>query len=337
MYFWAMPTFAVKMASLYQSEVPVATQLDDMRSEAIRQGFVTVLIKLTGNPDIRNNPIIKENIKKADYFVKDFSYAQPTMNSSMYILQIRYEKNDINNLLNRAGIVYWGENRPLLLVWATVKEDSHSADIIGSDNAGDWYETFRVQGKKFGLPLIFPVMDMTDVGQVAPEDVVGMKIDQLKEAGKRYAPDAYLVGNIEKTKTGWQGQWRLIFGTKQWDWKITDVTSEGLLGDIMNQASHTLSKQLVVNTPRAGGSTVKLEVTNVTKDDDLDQLMTFLKQLSPVQQVELSQVDGNVVELTVKIQGDIATFQENVNIGKKLIFKSQDKQTNQLTYEWKHV
>ncbi|EKD69949.1 MAG: hypothetical protein ACD_46C00690G0003 [uncultured bacterium] len=335
-FFWAIPTLAVKVSSLYQADMPVATQLEDARSEAVRQGFIHILVKLSGNPDIAENPLIKENVKKAEYYVQEYSYAQPTTTSSMYMLQIRYDKDDINNLLRKAGVVYWGETRPLVLVWVTVADGTEAPEIIGSEEADEWYDTFRQQGKKYGLPLIFPVMDVTDINKVSPHDVNTMNITTLKQAGMRYSPDALLIGKIEKDKNGgWKGQWRLILDENQWDWRITGNDMDMLLGDTLNQVSHTLSKQLVVKNPGAPVSWVKLQVSHVTRGDDLDQLMQFLRQLSPVQQVELSQVDGDVVELAVQVHGNLATFQQNVNIGQRLEFKSLDKQMNKLVYEWK--
>src|SRR3990167_6443011 len=98
--------YAVKVSSLYQVEIPVATQSVDERSQAVKQGFIEVLVKLSGDHTIEKNPVIKENLRRAEYFVQEFSYALPSTSSSQYLLQVNYNKNDINQLLKKADIAY---------------------------------------------------------------------------------------------------------------------------------------------------------------------------------------------------------------------------------------
>lgn len=242
---WFLPmasAFAVKMSSLYQAELSVAAQSDDERDLATTKGFVQVLIKLTGDPEIDKNPVIKANLHRASYYVQEYSYSSPTPSSSQYFILIRYDADDMNNLLKKAGVSYWPENRPLILVWLAVTNAQHAIEIVGNEEPGNILSTMRQESKKFGLPLIFPIMDMADIDKVSPKDIRSMTLPILKEAGKRYSPDALLIGNLYQDNGVFQSQWQLVLNDNQWDFTVSDKTPEGIVVAALNQVRQTLVK-----------------------------------------------------------------------------------------------
>ena len=80
---------------------------------------------------------------------------------------------------------------------------------------------------------------------------------------------------------------------------------------------------------------LKLEITHVSKPEDLGLLMQSLKQLNLVQQVKLSQVIGDKVGLAIEIRGSSASFLQSAQVLSKLLFVSQED-NDKLTYEWVH-
>lgn len=328
--------FAVKVSSLYQAQLPVAAQTDDLKAQAIKDGFLQVLIKLSGDPEIDKNPLIKPNLSRADYYVQEISYSATTPSSSEYIIQIRYDADDVKRLLKKSGIAYWGENRPLILVWLAVSNIESATKIIGNETPGEIFSVMKEQSKKYGLPLIFPVMDVDDVSQVSTSDVMDMTLPVLREAAKRYAPDALLIGKMAQTPTGFSSNWRFIADGTRWNWAITDKTADGVISSVMNQISQVLAKQYVVKAVDVPEVWIKLEVMNVTQRNDLNQLMQYLKQLSLIQQIKLLEVSGDVVEFAILVRGSIAAFQKNVAIDQHLEPKYQELSDNRLGYVWSH-
>ena len=77
-------------------------------------------------------------------------------------------------------------------------------------------------------------------------------------------------------------------------------------------------------------------VDDIVSEEQKQKLLRYLKQLPPVQQIQLKQINGNVVELSILIHGPMSTFQQNAAINQKLQFKSQDDATNKLIYDWVH-
>jgi len=332
--FYKGPAFAVKVTSLYQAELPVPAQTDDLKAQAIHDGLLQVLIKLSGDTEIGKNPNIEPSLERADYYVKELSYLPSTTASSEYLLRIRYDAEDINRLLRKAGVAHWGETRPLILVWLAVTNQQHATEIVASEMPGSLFQQMKQQSNLYGLPVIFPMMDVADMSQISPSDVTTMAIPMLKEAAKRYAPDALLIGIVEQGDTDYKSRWQLILGHKKWQWEITDTTPNNVIASIVHQVSTVLAKQDVIKTADKEEQWVKLEVSHITQPEDLAKLIKYVKQLKLVQQVQLSHISGDVVDITVLVNGSIGAFKESIATGHHLDFKYQEQAENRLGYVW---
>lgn len=236
-----MSVYAVKVLSLYQVELPVISQASDVREQAMKEGLLQVLTKLSGDRSIAQLPIIKLNLKKAGYYVSEYSYAPATTTSSEYTLQIRYDRNDINRLLQKANITYWGEDRPLILVWLIANHEQQAIEIINNDSENNLATLLKTQSKSFGLPLILPIMDVTDMSQISAEDIATRSLPILKEVSKRYRPEALLIGNVDKHDHTYQSEWHLIFAGREWQWTIIEQNDEAVIHNLLNEIYKTLA------------------------------------------------------------------------------------------------
>ena len=273
-------------------------------------------------------------MQKADYYVQEYSYSSSSADSSQYILQIRYEAEDINHFLKKANLPYWRENRPLILIWLVAPNAQGVPEIIGSEAASRLITLIKQTARKDGLPAIFPMMDVADVSQVTPEDVSKLSLPILKEAAKRYSPDALLIGTLTSEGNVFKSQWQLILGNDQWNWTLTEGDEEALITHLFSQVSKTLAKHYAEKTVNAPQLLLRLEVSHVAERNDLGQLIQYLKQLTLVQQVQLSEISGDIAQLSVLISGTLVDFQENAAINQHLVLKSQDAGNNKLIYEW---
>lgn len=237
------PSWAVKVKTLYEVEMSVASQAADARAEAIREGFQDVLIKLTGDQDIAKNKLIKSSLDKADYYVQEYSYSSPTVSSATYNLRVKYNEPDVNRLLRKAGAKHWGETRPLVLVWLATINDRHEVDILGVETANDVLEKFKKQGQRYGLPLIFPVMDVADMEKVTSDNITSLAMSELRDASRRYGPDVLLIGTIEHDDGIYHGKWNLVWKDKSWDWSVTGDTPEKVIAEVLDNVSQILSRR----------------------------------------------------------------------------------------------
>ncbi len=235
--------WAVKMSTLYQAEVSVASQTYDLREQAVKDGLLQVLIKISGNLEIDKNPIIRAGLKKANYYVQEYHYSADSTAASQYQLEINYEPTDVKRLLQNANVAYWGESRPLTLIWLTVMDKQHELNVISNETQNVIFDKMVLEGKKYGLPLIFPMMDVDDLNQISSDDITSMKIPVLKEAAKRYAPDVLLIGEIEENDSSCRSYWKLLMNDSQWDWKVENKTTDEAITLVMSRVSRVISGQ----------------------------------------------------------------------------------------------
>ncbi len=326
--------WAVKVLSIYQADIPVISQADDLRDQAVREGFLQVLIKVSGDPQIGDNPVIHASLEKAAYYVQEYSYSSPTTASSEYTLQINYNPDDIIRLLKKANAAYWGENRPLILVWLVTTNQRGNTEIVNSDTPGDLYQIVKREGKKYGLPLIFPIMDVTDMDQITANDIVDVNLPVLREATKRYAPDALLIGKITENGAYTKSQWQLIFHRYVWHFTLADQRTDNIVASLMDQVRKLLAKNYVAQKNTATTVWVKLKVTNMVQKDDLKTLIQYLQELAPVQQVKLLQVEGDTAEIALLLHGSLNMFQQYALVNQHLVRNDQASTENEMVYGW---
>ena len=240
--FWGViilpSAYAVKVANIYQADVPVISQLGEMKELAAKDGLLQVLIRMSGNPQVGKNPIILEGLKRAGYFVQNYRFLDSS-GSSQYVMQFKYEPTDINRLLLDAGIAYWDDDRPLILVFMAITKNEDGPNIIDNEFSNNNFNNMKFASRRYGLPLIFPVMDIDEINQISADDIVMPSLEVLKEIAKRYTPDAILIGDMTEDKTGVVSKWKLIWNNKQWNWKITAKTQKTVLSSLMKQMSET--------------------------------------------------------------------------------------------------
>lgn len=234
---------ATKMISLYQIQVPVGSQSDEEKTAAIKQGFVQMLVRLSGNKNIDTHPNLRNSLQRPEAFVAEMRY-QPLLRANKpYALDIRFNKDDLNRLLRRAGIKTWGEQRPIILVWLAVNDVQHANEVIANDTPDPLLKIMQKGAREFGLPLIFPMMDMIDLTLISFSDIDTLNLAKLKAASRRYAPDVLLIGNISKKENSLASDWQLWMGDKDWSFHSDQDDYQLLLDDVLTKVSQTLSRQ----------------------------------------------------------------------------------------------
>jgi hypothetical protein len=192
----------------------------------------------------------------------------------------------------------------------------------------------KQQGKRFGLPLIFPVMDMNEISQVPIDAVIGMEVPVLKTASKRYSPDALLIGHIEEYDEGLQSAWQLSLKDNRWNWTVSGKTTDEIVAFIMDKVSKTLAKHYVVSITNLPTSWIQMEVSHIEQRKEFGQLIQHLRHLSPVLQLQLTEVSGDVVNLAILIRGTPVIFREHVGLSQYLVERPEDSKDNKIAYKW---
>jgi hypothetical protein len=326
-----MMTFAAQV-NLYQVAIPVNTQSETERAGAIKKGVEQVLAKLTGNAAIAQQSAIKPKLTNAANYVQEYRYLPSPANDGRYDLQIFYTKNDLNELLDEADIPFWGDQRPLIIMWVAMTDSQGTTTIISEESQKKLMAQLKETARILGIPVVFPVMDTADLSLISEKDIKTPDLSILKEASKRYSPDAYMIVTIQQEEGRYTSQWQLMLQDKHWDWPVTNKSIDKLANTALDHAAQILVKQYSEGQHDQPKQWIKLEVSQMTSAADVSKLMKSLKQISLVRRIQLDQVSGDRVQLSLMVQGPMEKFIQNAAINKHLVLSSSQDST--LIYQW---
>ena len=333
---FAPNAWAVRVNSVYLAEIPVNSQSAQEKAQAAQDGLVRVLIKVSGNAQILDSyPSLKATLGQAQSLVQQYSYAtRPLGKTTMTILTLRYDPEGINHLLQNAGAPIWGQNRPLIVVVLAMESQAHPLDIVDSADL-DLQTGLKQAAKQRGLPVIFPVMDMTDMNQIAASDVMNKAVPKLQAATARYHGNALLIGHIKKTLVNINSEWTYVGENGPLSFNVTDVSYPALFAGVMNHLADSLVTQYAAPQTTTADMQVIMKVAGVKQQNDLMQLMKYLQHLTQVVDVQLTSVQGDVVVLTVSLHSNKQTFTQALSLGKNLQSQpNQDHMDDTLLYQW---
>ncbi len=327
---------AVRVTTLYQGVLPATTQSADERSQLASAALAQVLVKLSGNNTILNNSEIKARLSTASSLMQEFSYVHaPTLpgQTKPYLLELNFDPEGVNKILRDAGAPIWGQNRPLLLVWLTYQAATHAPEMVGADSSGNISSLLKQSTDRRGIPVMFPALDVEDLGQVTVNDVLTMNSPKLMNAAKRYASDGILMGHITQTPTGYQTEWKLVMGNDQWGWNITGNSLPDIFNALTDHSAETLAGRYATVITNTIQSNLVLKIIHVSEADDFVQVMSYIKHLTPVSDVQLVQINGSELIVKVSLRGTEASFAEALSVGQKLTpVTNEGKQM--LVYQW---
>ncbi len=303
----ALVAKADTLKTLYQANVPVTSHASKEHNAAVQDAFKTVLIKVSGNDAIATLPAIRNQFSRAASFVQQYSYHQQAAAAEgekpKLFLQVNFDRVAVNRLLRKAGQALWGENRPLIAVWLAMK-DPNGPVLIGSDSNSQLPLDFKHEAQQRGLPIVFPLLDLSDMSSVSLDDVWNFSSQNLLDASKRYNSEAVLAGRLVQTPIGsWQGNWVLLYGYEHMGWQTSGKTPEDNIHSIVDDVADALSARYAVLESSGGDGPVYLTVSGIHNFKDYAKVLGHLEKLSPVSRVDIKEVSPEQIEFALQLAG----------------------------------
>ena len=218
---------AVTLENLYQAEVLSESQSDAQRRIDASEGLSQVLTRVSGRSDILQNPVIVAALKTPEQYYSEFSYArveagndeaaalpQPGLDplpaeTPRQVMRIRFAPSLIAKILREADLPVWGSNRPSVLSWMAIDDES-GRQVLGEANPSLFAKTLNQAARARGVPLLLPLWDLEDSRGVSSSEIWGRFLGRIEAASKRYSPDKILVFRAESEFSNqWRGDWSL--------------------------------------------------------------------------------------------------------------------------------
>jgi len=325
------PAFAVKVNSLYVAKIGVTTQSQEEQQKAESQALRQVLIKVTGDSHIIDNPTLKTALTVSEKWIQAFGFIAPHNTPTPYLLEIEFDRNGVNHLLRSAAIPIWGENRPLIVTWILAENKDHPPTLLSADH---FSLLFKQQADRYGLPIQLPCMDSIDQTQISQNDIIQMDSIKLVKASKRYRSNSILIGHIVQTPAGLHSTWQLIADKSQWHFTLTAKTDSEIAENIVDQVTYALSHHYAVLTSNDIQKNILLKVLGINEHADFTQLVRYLHHLTPVVNVGIVRITGNEVLLSLSLRSTQQSFMQAIALGSKLTPITNALEPAQLVYQW---
>jgi len=292
---------AVEVPTLYTTEVPYDREARDARDDAYEAALKAVLMRVSGS-ELANAPEIVEEL-----FPNPASYVMQFRSGANNTLWVSFDGEAIEQTLRNAGQTVWGSDRPLTLVWLAVDWGQGQREIVGADDPDrtrsesrsiDRNRLVRERvldvAERRGLPLVFPLLDTTDLQMVTFTDIWGGFDEMILKASERYDANSILIGRI-RPASGQRSRWTYYFAG-------SETPMAGSPEAVVGQVADLLASEFAV-----GGDmpieAVALNVSGVVSLDAYGTLQSMLGDVSVIENFTVTEVSGDRVSYRVDVRG----------------------------------
>ncbi|WP_120993411.1 DUF2066 domain-containing protein [Stutzerimonas urumqiensis] len=272
----AQPVAAEPLEDLYLVRQPIDSQQPADREAALQRALDTLIIRLTGDPQVVESSNLAAVRAEPKQLVRQFGYEGD-------VLVANFDATSVQRALRDAGIATWGENRPSLLVW-WLAESAEGTSLIGDGQGGA--DMLRSAAQHRGLPVQIPLADLQEQLAVTRDAIERAEPSAFAESSERYDADALLTVLAREEGEGWQARWHVWLGDQHGEGQATGTSQEALADAVMLAVQRYLAPRFVGVEGELSSVTLKVEGANLARFAELDELLQPLG-------AQLHQVSGD--------------------------------------------
>ncbi len=310
---------------LYTGIVAIDSQEPSARDAAMQQALIQVFNKLTGS----NKPTAVPTTAQASQWAQQFRYQD-------HSIEVQFDQKSVDDFLKRNNVKVWTGERPLTLVWMAVEENGTQA-IVGEYELSmiHWQQLFITDSKMRGIPVLFPLLDLTDQQQVALNDVWYHVGSALKPAAARYRAENTLSGRIfQNLQTlQWSADWLLILPNEQVGWQNEGATPAELIKASVDRFANEVVNRSEKNASTAEAGSIELTIDNVNNGQKYMHLLSYLQSLTVIDTMTPIKLTATSVIMQLKLSGSVEQLQQQIAAG-QLLQPSPSSNEHALHYQY---
>lgn len=322
---------AIEVENLYSAKVPVASQSLSDRNQALKNALRAILVKV-GGKEIEH-PVISQAIKNYNSYVTQYQYIR---NDNKTLLNVAFDEAKINRLFTESNLALWGRLRPQVMVWL-IEENGFERRIVSSTANSYLPSIIDDFSQLRGLPLVMPIMDLTDLTALTISDVWGRFSQPVAQASARYMAEAVVVIRVSNSslvnteddtadctlckKHSLAVDWSLMTDAQS---ENAQVFSEQYLGDDVNvllikalsDITDIIYQQYALSTTNS--NELEIDVANISSLANLMAVSDFISELSAVQSVQLVSVKGTTHRFKISLIGSQQALFASLKLSEQL-------------------
>ena len=318
---------ALQVEDLYTARVLVTDESSSQLRSGARAGLLQVLVRVSGDSHVERNAAVRVGLRTPDRYYYQYSYgaSEHTLQVGAdrvpaRVLQLEFEPNAIAGLLREAGLPVWGSNRPGVMVWIAV-DDGDSREVLLETDTGPTGSSLASHAARRGLPLLYPLGDLSDSDALSVAEVWGSFLDRVETASARYGADSILTGRVLAMGDQYAGRFSYRVDETWRDVEAVTFGTEELVRRVIDQMADEMASMYAIDS---GRNSVQLQVEAVDSLLDYAELNRYLTGLTPVVDLFVLAVDGEVVRLRLDTEGASASLIELIELDQRLHLLATD-------------
>lgn len=305
---------SIEVGDLYEIRLPVETQNRDDRQAALHEGFSQVLVKVAGHQEVLQIPTVRSELNRHTNYLVQYNYVTE---DRQLMLRAQFDERRIEELLRRANATYWSARRPNLMFW--VAQDSpRGIQLASRDSDSDLIPALRSQARVRGLPVSFPLLDLTDRMLVSPSDVWGRFDAPILEATERYPANGIVMVRIQANDDTVRGQWSLVVGNTRRSGQTEAEDKAALATAIVNEVTERVAAEYAVTFSDAERGDFRVRVSNLMDLERLLEVENLLVRLGSVERVTLTRYHQGTAEFDLSLIGDMGRAMQALELDNRM-------------------
>ena len=309
---------AEMVANLYDAAVPVKEQTQSTFRRAASEGLERVLIRVSGRSQVSDRADIASALANPEPLVVQYRYHQPLApdndpsavdESPSLMLELSYSPRQVNALLQSAGLPVWSANRPSMLVWL-VADTATGRRFVGGGEQPELQALMNDEAQRRGLPLQFPLFDLTDTANLSVNQVWQLSAPAVREASQRYGSAYILVGRASEFSTGqWVASWLLLDGDVVRTFESDGMGARQALASAVDRVADVQAERYAVLNGGAGAGSSLIQVDGIADFRSYAALMGYLESLAIVRHANSVWVSDKELVVDLVLNDDIEKAQ----------------------------
>ncbi|MEX1196298.1 MAG: DUF2066 domain-containing protein [Pseudohongiellaceae bacterium] len=339
---------ALSVEGLYEAEIPVEGQSEAERNRAYREGLAQVLVKASGQPGVLQHPRVRSAMSDAAGYVEEVSYRTalttpiPEPGEPMpapvqqAFLTLRLSEDAVEALLLDTDSGVWDRNRPAVLLWLVVQEVSGQRRLLSSDSGHPALSVVNQFSRERAVPFQIPLLDLTDRRALSVEQVWGLDEEAIREASARYGASTILAGRmLETADGGYVGAWQFHFRDQTETFNHIDTEVTPFMEHPLDQATVRMAEYFALSREDLDQEErLEVRIDNVGSLQAHASVLRYVRSLSVVNGVHVSQLDGDRLDMTLRVAGGARRLGEFIRLDRDLEQAGDDDGEPSLHYRW---
>jgi hypothetical protein len=313
----SMPLQAARVDDLFQAEVDAAGRGNAARQAALRDALRVVLVRVTGSTRTLGDGAARALLRKPGRFVEQYRFREIPANDGsdkQLRLWVQFDGVALAREVRAAGLPYWGNERPDLLLWLAIDDRGRRYLVSGAEGS-EGADAVTHAASERGLPVTLPLMDLEDQREVQFTDVWGGFLDGLEAASRRYRPQVILTGRLDHSGAGggWRGTWHLLAAGSRQTWDLRGDSMDAAVQRGIGEAAERLAAQYAV--AGAGASVRGVLVEGIESVEAYARVYRYLSSLALVDNVDVVRVADGQVQFDLMLNAQDRRLLQLITLG----------------------